>query len=838
MYNTDDVPNELTLVTVGFISPVIVPTIDNAAPVDASANMPAVVVVTPVFPNVIDVAVVIPTVKVPAANISNRAVKRAFVYKLLYTSNEVPKLLIRVLLGFTSPVIVPAMVIPTPVVVKDTIPALVVVIPVFPKVIAVDIVSPIIKVPASNAAPVSSRAVKLVFINAVLYINPIPPKLLTFVIVGFIVPVIVPANVILTPVPVSATIPAVVEVAPDLPKVIADALISPINKGPAESVSILVVYIFVVYKLSYNSVADPKLLNPVTVGFTSPVIVPASVNPTPVFVSAKTPAVVVLITGFPNVIAVALLLHIRKVPATIVSILDVKFVVANELLYFNVVVPKVLILVVVGIISPVIEPANVALTPVDVNDTVPSDVINIPDFPIVIPVAVVPPIGNAPAVIVSIIAVRRILVYKLLYCNVDEPKSLAIVFVGIKLPVIDPAIVNPTPADVNANAPPIVVINPAFPNIIPVALVFPISKVPAALVSSRDVLQDPTNKLLYNNAGVPKLLTFVIVGIISPVIEPAIVITTPVSLNSNVPAVVVVTPDLPNTNDVATASPIINPPAGPEAHVSIIGVLRTSVYKLLYNRVELPKLLTKVTVGLISPVTVPTNVIPTPVFVSAKIPAVVVVTSVFPNVIPVAIVSPISKVPAELVSSLALKFTFVVATLYRNKDEPKLLTLFDVGIISPVIVPAIVITSPVPVKDITPAVVVVIPVFPNIIPVAVVAPMLKVPAATVSIRGVRITSVYKLLYNNDDVPNLFASVTVGFISPVTVPTTDIATPVVVKATIPAVVVVTPAFPNISPVALTAPIGNVVAVILSNSVVFVESYTIQPPAIFLFFIHVS
>ena len=176
----------------------------------------------------------VPISKVPAVNISNRGVIIAVAYKLLYNSADVPKLLTKVTVGFTSPNIEPASVKHTPIAVNDKSPADVVETPTLPSVIAVAVVVPISKVPGVN---VSRRDPNLVFINDVLYNNEALPKLFIFVTVGIIFPVIVPTTDNATPVFVNANVPAVVVLTPVFPNVIAVALVSPISKVPAAGVS-------------------------------------------------------------------------------------------------------------------------------------------------------------------------------------------------------------------------------------------------------------------------------------------------------------------------------------------------------------------------------------------------------------------------------------------------------------------------------------------------------------------------------------------------------------------------------------------------------------------------
>ena len=508
-----------------------------------------------------------------------------------------------------------------------------------------------------------------------LYIKVDVPNLLTFVTVGLISPVIVPAakdND--TPVPVKAMVPAVVVVTPALAIVIPVALVVPTLKtpaapiAPATNVSSFEVLHLSTYKPAYVRAVDPNLLTIVTVGLISPVIVPAKVMHTPTPVKATVPAVVVFTPTFPNVISVAFISPISKVPAaptaptTIVSSFETLHLSTYNPSYIRAVDPNLLIIVTVGLMSPVIVPATFKLTPTPVNSIIPAFVVVIPVLPNVIAVVCVSPtlkISAAPTVPATIVSRFKVLhdsTYNSAYVKAADPNLLTIVVVGLISPVIVPAIVKLTPVPASAKIPAVDVLTPNFPKVIPVALVSPRLKIPAAptaptFVSSCGVLRVSIYALLYNNAGAPKLLTFVTVGLISPVIVPAITISTPTFVIVKPPSIVVVIPDRAKFIPVAFVSPILKTPATPEppaTNASSCWVRMPSIYDSAYNNVELPKLSTFVTDGFISPVIVPANVIFTAVEFSANIPAVVVVTPAFPNVIAVAFISPIAKTPEAI----------------------------------------------------------------------------------------------------------------------------------------------------------------------------------------------
>ena len=81
--------------------------------------------------------------------------------------------------------------------------------------------------------------------------------------------------------------------------------------------------------------------------------------------------------------------------------------------------------------------------------------------------------------------------------------------------------------------------------------------------------------------------------------------------------------------------------------LSVIAVLDcVSISLDKYGNSVVPSLNIDPVVGCMSPVIVPANVNPTPVVVKANVPAVVVVTPALPIVTPVAVVSPIIKIPA------------------------------------------------------------------------------------------------------------------------------------------------------------------------------------------------
>ena len=260
-------------------------------------------------------------------------------------------------------------------------------------------------------------------------------------------------------------------------------------------------------------------------------------------------------------------------------------------------------------------------------------------------------------------------------------------------------------------------------------------------------------------------------------------------------------------------------------------------------------LLIPVVVGIISPDIVPANFKLTPTPVNANVPDTVtpvdpLVTPVFPNVIALAFVGPIFNTTEDAVSIRDIFCDPVYKLLYIFVKLPKLLTLVTVGFISPVIVPLIIRSDPVPVNIIVPAVVIFVPAFPIIISIASALPILKFAISDASSLEVQMLLLYKLLYKNDDVPKLLTPVIVGFISPVIVPVIDNETPVFDNPIIPAVVTsicapgLPTGFPNTMLVALTAPIGSVVAVKLSKLDTLVELYKIQPPTIFIFFSHES